>query len=75
MEEPGNKYGQQFVEANAILAAQEGDEEELERLLDTMSMYELSELRDAANHLAYEASRMAVLKAPLYKGRDRGETS
>lgn len=49
------KYGTNFLETEAILAAQEGDEETLKRILDEMLPGELRSLATAADFLSGEA--------------------
>lgn len=50
-----SKYGTNYLETEALLAAQEGDQEELDRLLAQMLPGELTNLSNAAENLSSEA--------------------
>jgi hypothetical protein len=57
-EEERPRYGTQFLETEAILAAgADGDEEYLDRLLARMSDREVEALRNAANTLRWKTKR------------------
>lgn len=46
-----SKYGQQFLESNAILAAQEEDEVELDKILSQMTDGEMARLASGCDVL------------------------
>ncbi len=47
------QYGTNYLESEAILAAQEGDEEEVRKILKKMLPNELRKLGKASNQLGY----------------------
>lgn len=62
MDEP--RYGTPFIETEALLAASEGDDEELERLLGLMSETTRRELRASCQHLAARIRQFVPVTHP-----------
>jgi hypothetical protein len=57
-----------FIEANALLAMQSGDETEANECLEQLLPGELRELAEAASRLAYDARRMMRAKYGVSPG-------